>query len=81
MAKAILEYDLNDSDDRLDHMRAVKSFDLALSLWQIVYNTRKGIENELEFKDMTNYELLDKVYGEMRDILDRHNINIDELIN
>ncbi len=81
MAKAILEYDLNDSDDRLDHLRAVKSLDLALSLWQIVYNTRKGIENELEFKEMTNYELLDKVYGEMRDILDRYNISIDELVN
>ena len=81
MAKAILKYDLTDNDDRLDHMRAVKSFDLALSLWQIIYNTRKGIEHELEFKDMTNYELLDRVYDEMRDILDRHNINIDELIN
>jgi hypothetical protein len=81
MAKATLEYDLTDNDDRLYHMRAVKSLDLALSLWQIVYNTRKGIEHELEFKDMTNYELLDKVYGEMRDILDRYNINIDELIN
>jgi hypothetical protein len=81
MAKAILKYDLTDNDDRLDHMRAVKSFDLALSLWQIIYNTRKGIEHELEFKDMTNYELLDKVYGEILDILDRHNINIDELIN
>ena len=81
MAKAILKYDLTDNDDRLDHMRAVKSLDLALSLWQFVYNTRKGIEHELEFKDMTNYELLDKVYDEMRYILDRHNINIDELIN
>ena len=32
MAKAILEFDLNDPDDQMAHLRAVKSLDMALVL-------------------------------------------------
>ena len=32
MAEAILKYDLNDSDDAMAHMRAIKSLDMALAL-------------------------------------------------
>ena len=35
MAKAILEFDLNDSDDVMAHMRAVKSLDMASVLWEM----------------------------------------------
>ena len=42
MAKATLEFDLNEPDDVLAHLRAVKSLDLALALWDIVHNTKKG---------------------------------------
>jgi len=44
MAEAILKFDLNDPDDRMSHLRAVKSLDMALALWDIVHNTKKGLE-------------------------------------
>ena len=85
MAEAILKYDLNDSDDSMAHMRAVKSLDMALALWEITHNTKKGITYALEGKDMkgesvSNYEALNMVYERIYEILDEHNIKMDELI-
>jgi len=48
MAKAKLEYDLNDPDDRADHLRAVHSLNMALALWDILYNSCKEVCNDVE---------------------------------
>jgi hypothetical protein len=85
MAKARLEYDLNDTDDAMAHMRAIKSLDMALALWEIRYNTKKSIGYALEGKDLkgesiSNYEVLDMVYERIYEILDEHNIKMDDLI-
>jgi hypothetical protein len=80
MAEAILKYDLNDSDDTMAHMRAVKSLDMALALWDITHNTKKRIEWSLESKELNKYEVLDLVYERIYEILDEHNIKLDDLI-
>lgn len=80
--EAILKFDLNDEDDRMAHLRAVKSLDMALALWQLIYNTKKGLGNEIEFKKIEDpYEVLDKVYEKIYEIMDEYGIKIDELIN
>jgi hypothetical protein len=81
MAKATLEYDLNEPDDVLAHLRAVKSLDLALALWDIVHNTKKGLEWSMEGKEIDKYDALELVYEKIHEILDNNNINTDELIN
>ena len=35
MAKAIMEYNLNETEDIKAHLRAVKSLDMAITLWDI----------------------------------------------
>ena len=80
MAEAILKYDLNDSDDTMAHMRAVKSLDMTLALWDITHNTKKSIEWSLESKELNKYEVLDLVYERIYEILDEHNIKLDDLI-
>ena len=80
MAEAILKYDLNDSDDAMAHMRAVKSLDMALALWDITHNTKKSIEWSLEGKEIDKYEVLDIVYEKIYEILEEHNIKMDDLI-
>ena len=80
MAEAILKYDLNDSDDAMAHMRAVKSLDMALALWDITHNTKKRIEWSLESKELNKYEVLDLVYERIYEILEEHNIKMDDLI-
>ena len=80
MAEAILKYDLNDSDDTMAHMRAVKSLDMALALWDITHNTKKSIEWSLEGKEIDKYEVLDIVYEKIYEILEEHNIKMGDLI-
>jgi hypothetical protein len=81
MAKARLEYDLNEPDDVMAHLRAVKSLDMAIALWDIVHNTKKSLEWSLEGKEIDKYDTLDLVFQKIHEILDEHNINTDELIN
>jgi hypothetical protein len=81
MAKATLEFDLNEPDDVMAHLRAVKSLDMAIALWDIVHNTKKGIEWSLEGKEVDKYETLELVFEKIFEILNEHNINTDELIN
>ena len=81
MAKATLEFDLNDPDDVIAHKRAVQSLDMALALWEICHNTKKGLEWSMENKEMDKYDTLELVYEKIYEILNNHNINTDELIH
>ena len=82
--KATLSYNLNDPDDRMAHMRAVKSMDMASALFEITRNLRKKIQNRYEDIDNTHNDVfdgIDAVFDEIYDILEDNNIDIDELIN
>jgi hypothetical protein len=81
MAEAILKFDLNDVDDRMAHLRSVKSLDMAMALWEITHNTKKGLEWSLEGKDLDKYDTLELVFEKIYEILNDNNINTDELIN
>jgi hypothetical protein len=80
MAKAKIEYDLSDIDDMYAHKRAVKSLDMALVLWEITHNTKKGLEWAMEGKDIDKYDALEMVYEKIHEIMSEHNIDIDDLI-
>jgi len=80
MAKAKIEFDLNDVDDRMAHLRAVKSLDMAMALWELTHNTKKGLEWSMEGKEMDKYDALEMIFEKIYEILDEHNIRTDELI-
>ena len=83
MAKAILEFDLTDSDDRMEHLRSIKSLDMGLMIWEILYNTKKEFERKLESeKESTEreYELLDKIWERIWEIAEERGIKIEDLI-
>ena len=82
MAKAILKYDISDPDENVDFKRAVKSFDMAMALWDIV-QLRKKMENRFEAQDNTNNDVFDGIDAMAEgigDILDRYHIVVDELL-
>ena len=82
--KATLSYNLNDPDDRMSHMRAVKSLDMASALFDITRNLKKQVERRFEDIDNTNNDVFDgieAVFDEIYNILEDNNIDIDELIN
>jgi hypothetical protein len=80
MAEAILKYDLNDSDDCMAHMRAVKSLDMAFVLWELINNSKRSLERAMHEKEMNKYEALDMVYERIYELMDEHNIKLDDLI-
>jgi hypothetical protein len=81
--KAKLQYDLNDPDDRMAHLRAVKSLDMASALFEITRNLRKNVIRKFEDDDR-EYDVFDgiqEVFDRIHEILGDNNIDIDELIN
>jgi hypothetical protein len=82
MAKAILEYDLNDPDDNMAHLRAVKSLDMALVLWEMAYNAKKSLQYDIEGKKIEDpYEALDLAFEKLWEELNERGINLDHLVN
>lgn len=80
MAEAILKYDLNDTDDAMAHMRAIKSLDMALALWELLNNSKRTLERAMHEREMDKYEALDMVYERIYELMDEHNIKLDDLI-
>ena len=79
MAEAILKFDLNDSDDTRAHLRAIKALDMALALWDMDGYLRAKIKyGELDDKV---YNALQEARDELRDIMQKHSVDLDELIN
>ena len=75
MSKGILEYDLTNADDEMAMKRAMKSTDMASFIWEPQHNFwRKWKHDETDFN-------LDTYREALGDLLDAHNINIDELID
>ena len=82
MAKAILKFDLNDFDDRIAHLRAVKSLDLSMAIWDIL-QLRKTMERRFENTENTNNDVfdgIDAICDGILEILDDHGIKIDDLV-
>lgn len=88
MAKAILEFNLDDPDDRREFEMVNKSRDFALAIWEIVHNTKKSVEWKIEAamnksdieEEINAYDGIDEVYQAIYQILEDHNIKIDDYI-
>ena len=86
MAKATLEFDLNDPDDKMAHLRCVKSTDMAIALFEIEMNLKKKMERELEAKEMRGetvdpYDSIQMIMEYILETIHENGINIEELIN
>ena len=80
--KAIFEFDMSDQDDRMAHLRHTKSLDMAMALWDILLNSKKGFQYKIEAgKYETQYDLLDAVYEMIHEEMNSRNIDVEELIN
>jgi len=82
MAKAILEFDLNEHDDVEAHKRAVKSLDLVIALWDIDQYLRSLLKygDECSITE-EQYKILDETREKLHDILREKNISFDELLS
>ena len=77
--KAKLEFDLDNPDDKMAHMRCVKATDMALMLWDIKQKIRRKLKynEDLSEDELHQWEVMqDEFYS----IASDYGINLDELI-
>ena len=84
MAKIKIEYNTDNLEDCANYYRATKANDMAAALFEIMYNTKKKLEWEIEGTESTGNELeqyaaLDKVYDTLWDLMREYDLNIDKL--
>jgi hypothetical protein len=79
--KAVLKFNLDDPDDRISHKQCVHANDMAIILWELVYNSRKTIEGKIEDgkEKMDAYTAIDLWHDRLMELLNESSINIDEL--
>jgi len=81
---ATFKFDMNDPEDMMDHKRMIKALDMALVLWELRTNAQKKIYDSLDYmqedKPKTAYEGVEMVFEMLYQLMDDHNINVDELI-
>jgi len=78
--KAILEFNL--PEDNTEYLATVKAMDMANFIFELVYNTKKGLINTIEISQFMDGEedVIERVFEKIYNLLDHHNLSIDELI-
>lgn len=76
--QATLTFNLDNIDDRIAHLRAVKAMDLALSIW----NIQELLRDRLKYEGLSDlqYDEAETIKNKINEILNEHNICIDELL-
>lgn len=75
MAKAILEFDLNDPDDVIDHLKAAKANEAFIVIREIQNNIRSIIK----YKDIDDntHEIVENIRNDIQGYIDDYNLNIN----
>jgi len=72
--KATLEFDLDNEDDRISHMRCVNATNMASFIWELKHNFwRQWKHDETDFN-------LDTYKEALYELMQTHSIDIDNLI-
>ena len=77
--KATLEFDLDEGQDKAAHLRCVKAVNMAIALWDMDQYLRAKLKHG-ELEDGA-YGALSHARETLRDIMNDHSIDLDELIN
>ena len=80
MAKAILKYDLTDMDDKMSHIRAVKSLDMILTLWDLDQELRSLTKYAPDDMPTEEYEAYIKVREMLHQKMNEYNLDFDDLL-
>lgn len=78
--KAKLEFDLDNFDDREAHMRCVKSLNLCLVLFDLDQELRKEVKHASDETAVEYIVGMDKARMMLRELMEKHNIDLEELM-
>jgi hypothetical protein len=74
--KATLKFNLDEIDDIQAHFRCVKALDMALCLW----NLNNFIRNKDAYSEDPSINI-EELKTEFNDLLEKHDLNFDNLIS
>ena len=80
MSTATLTFDLSDGDDRFEFNRMTKALDMAMALWEIDMNGYRKFTKYNERQEAAYQEGIEEVFKYIRELLDEHQINVEDLI-
>ena len=75
--KAILEFNL--PEDNQEYLITVKANDMANFIFDLVYNTKKSLFESID--DIDIEQGIDITFQKIYELLEKHSIDIDELID
>ncbi len=78
--KAILEFDLDNPDDKMSHLRCVKATEMMITLWEIDQHLRSLTKYAPDTTSDETYDELVKVRGRLHEIMDENGISFEGLI-
>jgi hypothetical protein len=77
--KAILEFDLNEQDDREAHLRATLSLDMALAIWDMQQEFRGRLKHGQLSKE--EHKITEGLNNRFCQILNEHGIDLDKMMS
>ena len=80
MSTATLTFDLSDGDDRFEFNRITKARDMAMMLWELDINGYRKFTKYNERQEAAYQEGIEEVFEYIRNLLQEHQINVEDLI-
>lgn len=78
--KAILEFNLDDSEDKMSHLRCVKATEMMITLWEMDQHLRSITKYAPDSMSQETYDELVKVREMLREIMGNNGITFEGLI-
>lgn len=75
--KATMEFNLNERDEAVAHLRCVRNWELAWALHSVMEEIKKAINHSTHEGDLIDGEALSKACWE---IVEENNLNLDEMV-
>lgn len=77
--EAIIQFNLNEANEREAHLRCVKALDMALTLNDVAHLQR----SYLKYQNLSNEEeaIATKIFTDINTLFEANNISLDELLS
>lgn len=78
--KAVLEFNLDDHEDKMSHLRCVKATEMMITLWEMDQHLRSITKYASDSTSQETYDELVKVREMLHEIMGNNGITFDNLI-
>ena len=72
---SIIQFNLDDPDDRMAHLRATKSLELCLALWEV-----SQLKKKYEYREDMDWDTVEKFFEDFFEILENQDIKLGKLV-